>query len=391
MSRLSAYNRFGGVHPETAALANVLATQGEPISETLLLGIAGGLGIGYILWEFQEHHIKVLVLAFHHRWQYPVEHYENACKRLGLQYRIVETGSKKAAAQALDAALANGTPAVAWVDRASMPYLQLPDNMRGHLGHMVAVCGRDEDGYWIDDLAAQPFKVASDEFAEARARIGSYKNRLLLIEGFPSQLNLPAAVQQGIQVQIDHLSSDSESFSLPAIRKWARTMTDAKNKKGWLKVFEDRRGLYTTLSSIFEGIALDGAPGGLRGMYADFLQEAAGLLNKPALNEATAAYRALGEQWDALAQEALPDTVEPFKRAKALMCERHAIMMQGGEAWRSTAALTEQIRQIRSACNQQFPLDDAQISDLFAALQGRLENIYSAEVAALAALKAAMA
>jgi hypothetical protein len=65
--------------------------------------------------------------------------------------------------------------------------------------------------------------------------------------------------------------------------------------------------------------------------------------------------------------------------------------MQGGDAWRSSTALTEQIRQIRSECNQHFPLNDAEIHDMFATLQKRLESIYSAEVAALTILKASMA
>src|SRR3712207_4746463 len=47
----------GGTHPETAALANTLANagvtvDGGPMTEELILGVGGGLGAGYILWEF---------------------------------------------------------------------------------------------------------------------------------------------------------------------------------------------------------------------------------------------------------------------------------------------------------------------------------------------------
>ena len=58
----SGYRMRGGLHPETATLANVLANQGvvsgltgEPLTEAAILGIGGGLGAGYILWEFQRH------------------------------------------------------------------------------------------------------------------------------------------------------------------------------------------------------------------------------------------------------------------------------------------------------------------------------------------------
>jgi hypothetical protein len=57
------YALRGGVHPDTAALANVLANHGvaaerfnRPLSEAMLLGIGGGLGAGYILWQFKGHH-----------------------------------------------------------------------------------------------------------------------------------------------------------------------------------------------------------------------------------------------------------------------------------------------------------------------------------------------
>ena len=75
------------------------------------------------------------------------------------------------------------------------------------------------------------------------------------------------------------LGASSTSFALPAIRKWARLMTDVKNKKGWPTVFSGGRGLYGTLRTVYEGIEHIGTGGGgLRGMYADFLDEAASFL-----------------------------------------------------------------------------------------------------------------
>ena len=66
MSPLAGYQMRGGLHPETATLANVLANQGvvsgltgEPLTEAAILGIGGGLGAGYILWEFQASRGKI--------------------------------------------------------------------------------------------------------------------------------------------------------------------------------------------------------------------------------------------------------------------------------------------------------------------------------------------
>jgi hypothetical protein len=164
-------------------------------------------------------------------------------------------------------------------------------------------------------------------------------------------------------------------------------MTDQKNKKGWPVVFKDRLGLYSTLTSLFEAIELQGSPGGLRGMYSDFLLEAANVVNNPKLKEPAEHYAALAKQWHSLAEEALPDTVPQFKRAKQLLRERHNVLRKGGDAWRTTQPLTEQLRVIRSECNLNFPLNDQEISALFAALQSRLQAIYAAEVRAVNALK----
>lgn len=393
MPVVSGYTQFGGAHPETAALTHVLAAAGvrnprtgAPYSESLLLGIGGGLGAGYILWEFQEHQMRVLVMGFHNNWQYPMRYYHNLCDRIGVVVTMPETGSRKAASEMLDKALAKGQAAVAWVDRAHLPYLQLPDAMKGHIGHMVAVCGADGTDALIDDRAAAPYRVPSEIFADARARIGSYKNRLLLVD-HASPVDLAEAVNAGLRAFVEHLSRDSDSFSLPTLRKWGRMMTDEKHKKGWLTVFKDRRGLYGTLRSAFEAIALDNGGSGLREVYATFLEEAAAVTGNHALNDSARDYRDLAARWSRLAEAMLPDEIEPLRETKSLLRERHAVLMQGGDAWQTTRPLTDQLRNMGSQLNLSFPLDDAGIKDLFGNMQTLIFGIYEAEVKALAALK----
>jgi len=67
---LDAYKTLGGVHPETAAVNNILAFHGvtaphtgKPFTEALLLGIGGGLGSMFILWEFEKHDYPSIVLG----------------------------------------------------------------------------------------------------------------------------------------------------------------------------------------------------------------------------------------------------------------------------------------------------------------------------------------
>lgn len=394
MALLPNYHHIGGIHPETAGFTNLLAAHGvvaphtgKPLSEAMVFGISGGPGIGYILWEFQEHGAKILVMAFTHRWQYPMEFFQKLADRLGISVTMPETGSRKSAAQFLDQALAENKPALAWIDRAFMPYLQLPTSMEGHMGHFVVFCGKAEDGYLVDDLAPVPFTVNAETIADARARIGSYKNRLLWVDKVSEKMDLATAIREGITACVEHLSSSSESFSLPAIQKWAKLMTDSKNKKGWLTVFKDRRGLFSTIRSLFEVIAIQGAPGGLRGMYADFLREAAPIINTPELEQVAPLYDALSTQWDTLAEAALPDAVAPFREVKHLLRERNEMLLQGGEAWRDSAPLSNHIRAISTTCNLDFPMSDAEVTHLFSDLQERLFAIYNAEQRAVEALR----
>ena len=115
--------------------------------------------------------------------------------------------------------------------------------------------------------------MPAERLAAARARVGSYKHRLITIDPERVELDLRPAVEAGLRLQVEHLSEKSDSFSLPAWRKWARMTTDTRNKKGWPTVFADGHGVGSLRASIYTSAA-HGAH--LRGLYADFLDEAAG-------------------------------------------------------------------------------------------------------------------
>ena len=159
------YRLRGGVHPDTAGVANVLARHrviaghtGEPLSEAMVLGIGGGLGAGYILWEFKAHETATLVLGFRNRWQYPDRWMTSALERLAVPATHLETGGARTAARQLDEALAAGRPALATIDCGSIGYWHLPPELEGRGG--------------------RPRARAADRRA-ARARCGTGAGRLL--------------------------------------------------------------------------------------------------------------------------------------------------------------------------------------------------------------------
>jgi len=79
---------------------------GDPLSEALVFGIAGGLGALYILWEWEAHNVRVLVLGFHHLGNYPVRYFQGLADRLNVRVSVPETGSRWVATESLDGALA---------------------------------------------------------------------------------------------------------------------------------------------------------------------------------------------------------------------------------------------------------------------------------------------
>jgi hypothetical protein len=397
--KIDSYQRFGGKHPETATIANVLANQGfvsphsgRPFSEAMILGIAGGLGCGYILWEFEKYDAAILVMGFQNRWNYTVDFMQNLCDRLGVSAEFQETGGQKTAQKQLEAALEAGIAPIAWIDQESLPYFYLRPMYNGCFSHFVTAFGLEEGQVWVDDRARKPVLVEADDFAKARARIGSYKNRLLLLESNGGEVDVAAAVTAGIEDCIEHLGRDSQTFAIPVYQKWAKMMTDTKNKKGWPVVFKDGKGLYSTLRSIHEGIKLFGTDGGgLRTMYSNFLSEAAPILNNNALNDAAERYKALGQLWAAFADAVLPERIQPLGETRKLLAQKYAVYNEkGGEGLDEVGELSGQLTDLEIELNSNMPLSAAETKVLFAEMQEHLYGLYTAEKAALDTLKAAI-
>lgn len=386
---------YGGAHSATAVLKNALAGQGvrnprtgEPLSEALVLGIGGGLGAGYILWEFAAYDSALIVLGFRNRWNYTADFLRNACERLNVAVDMRETnGSKKALANLDDALSASGT-ALLWTDKASLPYHQLPESMIGHIIHFIRVTAGANDNYVVDDLSERPWSLSSAELSEARQPIPSNKQRSMSLSP-AAVIDLESAILAGIGDHIEHLSRSSASFSLPVYQKWAKLLTHPKDKKSWRVVFSRRAGLYVTLRTMFEGITLDDTEGAaLRDMYADFLTEAAAILQRD-LEPAIIAYRSCALAWRNLAEMVLSDNAPSFSESKSLMRARYAAFReQDGE---TLAQAMDALNALEAPNNLDgFPLDEAATDALFQSMQDQLMQIYALESAALAQLKAAI-
>ena len=392
----SAYRMRGGLHPETATLANVLAHQGvvsamtgEPLTEAAILGIGGGLGAGYILWEFKSRGGPVLTLGFQNQWQYPSTWIGKTLHRLGIEPDVHETGGAKGAREALDARLAAGMPVIALVDLQSIGTWGLPAALSGYEGLFVIVLGRDADGsYLVDDRGRSPFRVAPAVMAAARGRVGSFKHRIVGLRTTPGPIpaeRVRAAMRAGLEDQVEHLRSPSDSFSLAAWRKWGRLLSDGRNAKAWPRVFAGGHGLFGALSDLHDGVDGRVGPSGghLRGLFAASLDEAAVALDDPALGDAARAWRAVAERWQELAAAAMPPDLDGAADVVQAVEALHEAMMDGESGRSRAAAAAATAWAIRDRYADAFPTSPDRVATILEDLGDRIGAIYQAEVDAL--------
>ena len=395
-----AYALRSGQDPDAAALANALAhdgvtdPDGNPLSEALVFGVAGGLGAGYILWEFHAHRSVTLTLGFSNQWQYFARRIRAALDRLGIAVDEHATGGAKGAAQRLDAQIDAGRPVLIWPDRQLLGYWYLPQHLEGHGGHPVVAYGRRDGRFHIDDRTLAPLTIAEADLHRARARVGSYKNLLLDPRPEPGPLEperLRGAVIAGIDDCIRQLSGASASFSLPAWRKWGRLLTDRRNAKGWPRVFDDGTSLVGALMSVWEGTSQSGMTGGhLRDLYADFLDEAARVIDAD-FDVVSTALRASAQRWAQLGDIAADPDDPGFARLRELTATiREAIAAEGDTGRDEAARASAELWRRRGAMDADCPLDRDRRADLFARMGQTLHEIHDVETGAIADLAGAM-
>lgn len=382
----------GGTDPDAAALANVLAHQRVsgptgPLSEALLLVVGGGLGAGYILWEFERDDSRIVVLGFSHSWQYFDRRLATTADRLGLDVEWARTGGTARAAGALASTLTAGDPAIVWPDRYHLGFWHLPPFLDGHGGHPVVAYAMTNGRVHIDDRTLAPLTVPVADVDRARARVGSYRNSMLVVRSHDTAVpahRLRDAVRAGLAATVDQLGGTSTSFALPAWRKWSKLLVDPRAAKGWPTVFADRRGLLRALAGVWEAVEPAGMTGGdLRGLFADGLADAAAVLEEPALAGEAQRWREIADRWHTLADTALPDDVPAIARLRELTAAITASVAEGDAAAADRAAAAEELWALRAEHADAPPLTPVEVGGILRSMSEQLAGIVDAESAAV--------
>jgi hypothetical protein len=332
-------DRFRGRHPDTAALTRLLAAigvtdpaVGRPLSEAMVLGIAGGIGFAYFVFEYED--LTTLYLGGRiNPYVHKRDAAEAALTRLGVPFQVRRTSGPAAAERHLRTALDQGRPVVATVDGAWLRSGGVPPELPGMTPQDVLVELRDgEPVLW--DLAPEPVPVTWAELAEARAGVGSAKHRLVVAGAradlgdgagrSTSEVDLPGAVAAGIaDTWAGMLDPPMRNFGVPGLAKWADLLTAPRDPKGWPRLLAAPGRQRQLLTWLYDWVETAGTGGGFfRLLYAEFLEEAAGPLGRPGLTTLAGTYRELAAAWTALAETARdaagPQPLDPDTRTTLL-------------------------------------------------------------------------
>lgn len=374
---------------------------GEPFSEAMLFGLAGGLGIGVFAFYYEKEDHASFFIAGRHQWHDDEAYLKDALARFGLQTVVQESGGAKAAAQQLRTMVEQYGPCVAWVDMAELPHRAMPSEYSGGGYHIVLVYRINESDRTalIGDLTDDPISIPLDALAAARARIKKQKNRVLALAPLPKNYQQPALAElvraglhschQGLlQPTLPGMKSNAK---LEALKVWGQRLHGSKDKESWERVFRPGPNLWRGLTWAYDCIENYGTGGGLcRPLFAEFLQEAAAVLKQPALATLGEQYAEQGRQWSALAEACLPDDVPLLRQAKELSVRRSELLHNGAAA-EDVRAVWEQLGELARQAREQFPLTAADSATLRAQLQTRVLALYEGEVAAQAALAKVLA
>jgi hypothetical protein len=393
---------FPGNVPATTALRVLLAHAGlrdphtgEPFSEAMLFGLAGGVGIGVFSFFYEKQNFASFFLAGRHLWHDHLAYLRGACERLGLSVEVRECSGVKPAEKHLRELLERG-PCIAWVDGAALPHRAFPAECSWNLYHVVTVYRLDGDTALIGDLTDEPIRIPLAALTEARGRIKKDKYRLLSLTGTPTPVDLAAAVRDGLRACVAGLNGEGapksarNNFSLDALRLWSERLHGSKDKERWERVFEGGR-LWRGLTSIHECVEYQNTGGGLcRPLFAEFLTEASAALDRGELRLLAERYTDLGRAWSELADAALPDDVPELREVKELHARRTELTVSGGNA-DEVRATWMRLGELEKQAHTKFPLSDADAAALRARLQARVAALYESERAAQTALANAAA
>lgn len=296
---------------------------GQPLSQELLAGLAGGIGFTAFTHLDEDEPSATLMTRS------PGEPFTaTLLARCGATINERTTNSPERAADYLDTGLDAGRAVVVRVAVHALPWVS-DDGIDPQDTIDVAVVGEHEQFLLIDDGSGSLAPITPEDLATARAsrkRDKHWQAWVPTTRG-PELETLRGNILQAIEATTGYLLGHRESRSVPphlarhygiAGMRWlAEKLADTDSPRGFnaLLTTEERiNTVFDEFCAAFSETRLAG-PEGLRGLYAEFLDEAAALPGLEDLAEHAAAYQRLGEHWEELIGQ-FSAQIDPEARAE---------------------------------------------------------------------------
>jgi hypothetical protein len=404
MAKLADYHEFAGRHDETGTVRNALVYQqvkaphtGEPLSEALLLGISGGITVGYFTFEYQGYRPHLALLT-----RNTFDPLETLFERLAIPREVLQTTDPNKGEANLREALEGGRPAIVWADRFTLPYNHLPCDERNWAMRPLLVYGLDDGSAYLADRANGPIIIPAELLQKARGRVSKDRYRVMTLDA-PDLCRLPAAVSKGIW-QCISLYTDAppkgkrDNFGLAALQYWATMLTNTRNKHSWARYFPPGERLWMALAGdlvqpgAYSWVQHEAGNSAERGRYADFLDEAAVILGKSGLNEAAGLFRHSEAAWHTLEGRLLPASVPLLNEAAELLTRKRRLFLeQGAEVADAIQQVNARLTALREEVSSHFPLVETEVVAFRAGLAQQVQAIYDLERDAVRCLQSVMA
>lgn len=387
----------GGLHPDSAVLCQALEAvgvksphTGKPLTESLVFGLAGGVGAGYSFCPtIKAQKFSGVAIAGRHLAQVTnTSWFEGALKRLGLKYEITRATTPGLALKNLKAGLEKGGPIIVLCGRDTLPWFHVAADGGDLLMYSLLVHEIGKDEAVVTDWAGTVHELPLKLLSKARNQISSQKNATIRIEPM-EHTDLGPAVIESVAACVNGLvTPKTKTYSYEGWSQWAKMMTAQKSKKGWPSVFSGGV-LFRPLRDVFCSIETVGTGGGLyRLLYSRFMHEASFITGFRSFSSVASSYRSLGESWGALAEFCLPDRVEVFRETKNLLRKRRKAYEREGPS-EEYLECTEGLNDLDKSVTAEFPLDEQESLDLLGGLGTEVERLVEDERRALLELAAA--
>lgn len=390
---VTAKKHVAGRQPESATLRNVLiqrdACTSDLCTEEILFGLGGGIGCAYWLFDMHGGHPVVIGSRIHAKEGDTPYFTLQMTEGWGATADVRHSSSPSAATKSLVKILNDGFTPIVWVEVTKLPYMFLSGNPLAY--HQVVVYGMEGDDVLVGDLGDSVIRMSMEELTEARNSNYAPKFRTVVISEATAKPQLRETLSDRIRVTCSQMLEGLgiANFGLAALNKWAQMLTNTKNKKGWPNCFPGGPPLHGAMSTVFEQIELRGYGGSaFRGLYADFLDQAAGVLKKSALKKVAEQFRESEASWRAISDAALPDSIPLLKETREALTRRSVLIRKP----RTTAidkeleSLRDRLKQLRERSAKELSLSKADTLDLFGAISERVLETEKIERAAFTEL-----